>query len=75
MAPFLKKHVFHARATDDTFVMVIECTAKTNEEDLKAFLASAGAEEINVQVAEPGWWLGTHDKEQQLIKETAPTVA
>src|SRR3982751_5781766 len=42
LAPFLKKHSFHARATDDTFVMVIECTAKTNEEDLKGFLKSIG---------------------------------
>lgn len=75
MAPFLKKHVFHSRATDDTFVMVIECTSKTNEEDLKAFMAAAGAEEINVQVAEPGWWLGTYDKEQQLFRETEITVA
>jgi hypothetical protein len=75
LAPFLKKHTFHPRASDDVFVMVIECTAKTNEEDLKAFLASTGAEEINVQEAETGWWLGLWDKEQQLIKETAVSVA
>lgn len=75
MAPFLKKHVFDPRSSDDTFVMVIECTAKTNEDELKAFLASTGAEDINVQVAETGWWLGTYDKEQQLIKETAVSVA
>ena len=75
LAPFLKKHIFHQRASDDTFVMVIECTAKTNEEDLKGFLASAGAEDINVQEAEPGWWLGMWDKEQQLIREKAVTVA
>lgn len=71
MAPFIKKHTFHARATDDLFVMVIECTAKTNEADLMAFLNSAGATETSVQYAESGWWLGTYDKEQQLIKETA----
>ena len=75
LAPFLKKHTFNERATDDTFVMVIECTAKTNVEDLKAFFASAGAEEINVQEAEAGWWLGTYDKEQQLIKEKAVSIA
>jgi len=75
LAPFLKKHIFHQRASDDTFVMVIECTAKTNEEDLKGFLASAGAEEINVQEAETGWWLGMWDKEQQLIREKVVTVA
>jgi hypothetical protein len=43
LAPFVKKHHFHARATDDLFVMVIECTDTTNAEDLKAFLASSGA--------------------------------
>jgi hypothetical protein len=74
MAPFLKKHHFHPRATDDLFVMVIECTAKTNVEDLKAFLQSAGAIETDVQDAESGWWLGTYDKEQQLIRETTVEV-
>src|SRR6187402_3269519 len=56
LAPGVKKHHFHARATDDLFVMVLECTAKTNEEEAKAFLAAAGAKEINVQVAEADWW-------------------
>ncbi|MFT4152939.1 DUF3341 domain-containing protein [Parafilimonas sp.] len=74
LAPFVKKHHFSARATDDHFVMVIECTSKTNVEDLKAFLSNAGAFDVNVQVAEDGWWLGTYDKEQVLIKDE-PTVA
>src|SRR6187402_3197971 len=52
LAPFIKKHHFHARATDDLFVMVIECTEKTNVDDLKAFLSSNGAVETDVQVAE-----------------------
>jgi Protein of unknown function (DUF3341) len=65
LAPFVKKHHFHARATDDLFVMVLECTGKTNEEDAKAFLAAAGAKEINVQVAEADWWLGRYDKEDE----------
>ena len=30
LAPGVKKHHFHKRATDDLFVMVIECTDKTN---------------------------------------------
>jgi hypothetical protein len=29
MAPFVKKHHFNLRSTDDLFVMAIECTAKT----------------------------------------------
>ena len=69
LAPFVKKHHFHARATDDLFVMVIECTSKTNIGDLQNFLGNAGAIEVNVQEVEAGWWLGTYDKEQVLIKE------
>ncbi len=64
LAPFVKKHHFHPRATDDLFVMVIECTSKTNVDDLKGFLSNNGAVEIDVQVAEDGWWLGRYDKEE-----------
>jgi hypothetical protein len=39
----VKKNHFHPRATDDQFVMVIECTAKTNEDELKSYLKSQGA--------------------------------
>src|ERR1700750_910185 len=74
LAPFVKKHHFHPRATDDMFVMVIECTAKTNVEDLRNFLGNAGAVEVDVQDAEPGWWVGTYDKEQILLKEAQPVV-
>jgi len=62
MAPFVKKHHFHPRATDDLFVMVIECTSKTNETDVVKFLESIGSIETNVQEAETGWWLGRYDK-------------
>lgn len=64
MAPFVKKHHFHPRATDDLFVMVIECTDKTNTDDLMAFLGNNGAVETNVQIAEEGWWLGRYDKDE-----------
>ncbi len=74
LAPFVKKHHFSLRATDDHFVMVIECTSKTNVGDLQSFLSNAGAFDVNVQEAEANWWLGTYDKEQALIKEE-PTVA
>jgi hypothetical protein len=74
MAPFVRKHHFHPRATDDLFVMVIECTSKTNVDDLQSFLTNAGAVEVNVQDAEPGWWIGTYDKEQVLLKEEQPVV-
>lgn len=69
LAPFVKKHHFHARATDDLFVMVIECTAKTNESEVSGFLGSIGATEVNTQVAEEGWWLGTYDKDKKLFAE------
>src|SRR6476646_8462307 len=54
MAPFVKKHHFHLRSTDDLFVMVIECTAKTNENDVTGLLQQLGAKEINIQNAETG---------------------
>ncbi len=69
MAPFVKKHHFHPRATDDLFVMAVELTSKTNEDEVKKYLLSVGAKEVNVQHAETGWWLGTYDKEQKLVRE------
>jgi hypothetical protein len=75
LSPFIKKHHFHPRATDDLFVMVIECTSKTNVDDLKCFLNSNGAVEVDVQEAEPGWWLGRYDKQQKLISDTKVEVA
>lgn len=63
MAPFVKKHHFHLRATDDLFVMVIEPTAKTNEAEALGFLQQLGAVETNVQESESGWWLGRYDRD------------
>ena len=60
LAPFVKKDHFHLRATDDTFVMVIECNDKTNEEEVKQFLAGLGAEQITTQLKETRWWLGNY---------------
>lgn len=73
LAPGVKRHHFHARATDDLFVMVIECSEKTNEDELKALLSAVGAQDVNTQVAEEGWWFGRYDKEQALNKE--PNIA
>ena len=69
LSPFLKKHHFHPRATDDLFVMAIECTDKTSDAEVQAFLQNAGAKEVNVQNAETGWWLGRYDREQKLYRE------
>lgn len=69
LSPFVKKHHFSMRSTDDHFVMVIECTDKTNESQLQSFLQAAGAQDVNTQIAETGWWIGRYDKEQKLYKE------
>ena len=61
IAPFVRKHHFNLRATDDQFTMVIECTEKSSETEISAFLASVGAVGINTQIAETGWWLGRYD--------------
>ncbi len=68
LAPFVKKHHFHPRATDDLFIMVLECTKKTNEEEVKKILATVGAKEINVQIAETGWWIGRYDKPEKILE-------
>lgn len=68
MMPGVKKHHFSPRATDDAFVMVIECTDKSNETEIKSFLGNNGAIEINTQEAEEGWWFGRYDRDQKLYK-------
>ena len=75
MAPFVKKHHFSLRSTDDLFVMVIECTTKTNEAEAEVFLADAGAIEINTQKAETGWWLGRYDKERKPFDHKSTSLA
>lgn len=69
LAPFVKKHHFHLRATDDKMVMVIEVTPKSDANEISGFMNSLGAAEINTQVAETGWWLGRYDKEQKLYQD------
>lgn len=75
MAPFVRKHHFSPRSTDDRFVMVIECTVKTNEEELKNFLQQTGAEEVNTQDAETGWWLGSYSKNKKLFENPKTILA
>src|SRR5690606_22712681 len=62
-APFVKKDHFNPRSTDDTFVMVLECTDKTNDDEMIAFLNSLGAQDVSVQHRETGWWLGRYDRD------------
>jgi hypothetical protein len=55
--------------------MVIECTDKTNVDDLRSFLHSNGAVETDVQVAETGWWLGRYDKDEMPFETKQAVVA
>ena len=74
LAPFVRKHHFHPRSTDDLFVMAIECTERTNVEDLMGFMQSSGAIEVNTQIAEDGWWFGRYDKQPKLYAEENPAI-
>ena len=75
MAPFVKKDHFHLRATDDLFVMAIECTEKTNEGEVSDFLRNIGAVEVTTQYKETGWWIGRYDKETKIFgKPVEPAV-
>lgn len=75
LAPFVRKHHFHLRSTDDLFVMVIECTAKSNENSVKAFLETAGAKDVHVQEAETGWWLGRYDRNKKPFEHKGTSLA
>lgn len=66
LAPFVRKHHFHPRSTDDRFVMVVELTPRSAEDDVKNFLTNTGGFETHTQYAETGWWLGTYDKEVEV---------
>lgn len=74
LAPFVKKHHFHPRSTDDLFVMVVEAAPKSNYAEVVAFLTAAGATEVHIQEAETGWWLGRYDREQQLVQIKGETI-
>jgi Protein of unknown function (DUF3341) len=73
LAPFVKKDHFNLRSTDDTFVMALECTDKTNEQEAVAFLRSLGAADVSVQHKETEWWLGRYDRQtHKFEKKTEP---
>jgi Protein of unknown function (DUF3341) len=67
LAPFVKKDHFNPRSTDDTFVMALECTDKTNEAEVLSFLETVGAKEVKVEYKETEWWIGRYDKEKKLF--------
>ena len=74
LAPFVKKDHFSPKITDDTFLMAIECTDKTNEAEAVAFLQSAGAADVKVAHRETGWWFGTYDKDTVKFGKPVPEV-
>jgi hypothetical protein len=69
LAPFVKKHHFDLRATDDLFVMAIDATGK-DENEIAKQLSSFGALNVKVEEAETGWWFGKYDKKDNLYKTT-----
>ena len=73
LAPFVRKHHFHLRSTDDKFVMVIDISSNNSEAEVSDFLTNLGATETNVQIAETGWWLGRYDKDQKLGASREPS--
>lgn len=74
MAPFVKKDHFHPRATDDMFVMAIECTEKTNAEEVSDFLSTMGAVEVTTQYKETGWWIGRYDQETKIFGKPVEVI-
>ena len=69
LAPFVKKDHFNLRSTDDLFVIVLECTEKTNEEEAVSFLRNAGAKDVKTEYKETKWWLGRYDKETKIFEK------
>ncbi len=74
LAPFVKKDHFNLRSTDDTFVMAIECTDKTNEAEAVAFLQGTGASDVKVELREADWWIGRYDRDTVRFGKPVPEV-
>ena len=70
LAPFVKKEHFHPRSTDDLFVMAVECTDKTNDDQVSQFLRDLGAKEVTVKTVETGWWIGRYDRDDRPTPRT-----
>lgn len=75
LAPFVKKDHFHPRSTDDLFVMAIETTDKTNENELIDLLKSIGSIDVTTQYRETGWWMGRYDKEEIFLDKPVEAVS
>ncbi len=60
--PGVKKHLFHERQTDDTFVLTIDGGDKASE--IEQFLKTTNPSETSVQTAEADWWYGRWDRKE-----------
>lgn len=74
LGPFVKRHHFHARATDDTFVIVLNYKEDKEEAQLTQLMQQLGAKEINTQIVENDWWFGVYGTESPLYKEKGKDV-
>src|SRR5918911_402260 len=74
LAPFVKKDHFNPRATDDTFVVAIACTDRTNESEVSDYLQSLGAQDVSVQYRETRWWLGTYDTDTKPFEDKPEAI-
>ncbi len=74
LAPFVKKDHFNLRSTDDTFVMAIECTDKTNEAEAVSFLQGVGASDVKAEYREADWWIGRYDRDTVKFGKPVPEV-
>jgi Protein of unknown function (DUF3341) len=75
LAPFVRKDHFHPRATDDLFVMAVECTEKTNEREVTDLLKNLGAVEVTTELKETSWWIGTYDQERKPFEKSIEAVS
>jgi hypothetical protein len=75
LAPFVKKDHFNLRSTDDLFVMAIECTEKTKENEVTDFLKNLGAIDVTTQYKETGWWLGRYDQDTKPFEKQVEAVS
>ncbi len=66
--PGVKKHIFNPRQTDDLFVVTLEMSDDSKEAELMSTLRGAGADDVEVQLAEEGWWFGTFDNNEPYTK-------
>jgi hypothetical protein len=73
LAPFVRKHIFNLRQTDDLFIMAVDANVANTSEALN-FIKNQSPVDVEIQEAETQWWWGRYDKEQQLINEQAVTV-